>query len=158
MGERHQMTMTQEVSDQIEDLLVTWHYWMQAQRPYLGAPRVSPGFQHSDTTDIYEDGDDRDDKINRYQAEQVNVCIDELRFEYRLVISVHAKNKAAGAAVFRNPRLQYLSPEARHAAYLEAKVALLQRLLKRDLIQQVDTVHKEDSNLDKAGELRLKVS
>lgn len=152
------MTMTQEVSDQIEDLLVTWHYWMQAQRPWLGAPRVSPGFAHADTTDIYEDGDDRDDKINRYQAEQVNVCIDELRFEYRLVISVHAKNKAAGAAVFRNPRLQYLSPEARHAAYLEAKVALLQRLLKRDLIQQVDTVHKEDSNLDKAGELRLKVS
>ena len=150
------MTMTQEVSDQIEDLLVVWHYWMQAQREFLGAPRVSPGFAHADSTDVYDDGDDRDDKINRYKAEKVGLCIDELRFEYRLVISVHAKNKAAGATVFRNPRLQYLSPEARHAAYQEAKVALLQRLLKRDLIQPVDTVHKEDSNLDKAGELRLK--
>jgi hypothetical protein len=148
--------MTQDQSDQIEDLLVVWHCWMQAQRPYLGAPRVSPGFAHADTTDIYEDGDDRDDKINRYQAEQVNVCLDELRFEYRLIISAHAKNKAAGSAVFRNPRLQYLSPAARHAAYLEAKVALLPHLIKRDLIRTVDTVHKEDSNLDKAGELRLK--
>lgn len=152
------MTMTDDVSSQIEDLLVVWHCWMQAQRPWLGAPRVSPGFAHADSTDVYDDGDDRDDKINRYQAEQVNVCIDELRFEYRLVISVHAKNKAAGSAVFRNPRLAYLSPEARHAAYQEAKVALAQRLYKRDLIRVVDTVHKEDSNLGKAGELRLNVS
>lgn len=150
------MIVTKEISEQIEDLLVVWHCWMQAQRPYLGAPRVSPGFAHADSTEVYDDGNDRDDKINRYQAEQVNVCIDELRFEYRLVISVYAKNKAAGTSVFRNPRLQYLSPEARHAAYQEAKVALAQRLLKRNLIQLVDTVHKEDSNLDKAGELRLK--
>jgi hypothetical protein len=155
MGERYEMNMTQEVSEQIEDLLVTWHYWMQAQRPWLGAPRVSPGFAHADTTDVYEEGDDRDDKINRYQAEQVNVCIDELCFEHRLVIGVHAKNKASGVAVWRNPRLAYLSPEARHAAYQEAKVALMQRLHKRGLIRTVDTVHKQDSNITKAAELRL---
>ena len=132
------MNMTQEVSDEIEDLLLTWHYWMAAQRPYLGAPRVSPGFAHADTTDIYEDGDDRDAKINRYQAEQVGVCMDELCFEHRLVLSDYAKNRAVGAAVFRNPRLQYLSREARHAAYQEAKAALLPRLLKRDLIRILD--------------------
>jgi len=149
------MTMTQEVSEQIEDLILVWHYWMAAQRPYIGAPRVAAGFAHADSSDIYDDGDDRDDKINRYQAEMVNVCIDELCFEHRLVISVYAKNKAVGASVFRNPRLQYLSPEARHAAYQEAKVALLQRLLKRDLIQAIDKVHKQDSNTHKAGELRL---
>lgn len=158
MGDRYKMTMTQDVSDQVEDLLVVWHCWMQAQREFLGAPRVSPGFAHADSTDVYEDGGDRDDKINRYQAEQVNVCIDELRFEYRLVISVHAKNKATGATVFRNPRLQYLSPEARHAAYQEAKVALLQRLLKRSLISLVDTVRKLELTRGKAGELRLKHS
>lgn len=152
------MMMTNEVSEQVEELLLTWHYWMQAHRPYLGAPRVSPGFAHADSTDVYDDGDDRDAKINRYQAEQVNVCIDELCFEHRLVIGVHAKNKASGVAVWRNPRLQYLSPEARHAAYQEAKVALTQRLIKRDLIRNVDTVHKHDSNYTKAGELRLQNS
>lgn len=152
------MNMTTEVSEQVEELILVWHYWMAAQRPYIGAPRVSAGFAHADSTDIYDDGDDRDDKINRYQAEQVNVCIDELCFEHRLVISVHAKNKAVGAAVFRNPRLQYLSPEARHAAYQEAKVALAQRFVKRDLISIVDKVHKQDSNTHKAGELRLNIS
>ena len=152
------MMMTTEVSEQVEELILVWHYWMAAQREYLGVGRVSPGFAHADTTDVYEDGDDRDDKINRYQAEQVNVCVDELCFEHRLVIGVHAKNKASGVAVWRNPRLQYLSPEARHAAYQEAKVALTQRLIKRDLIRNVDTVHKHDSNYTKAGELRLQNS
>ncbi len=152
------MMMTTEVSEQIEDLLVVWYHWMKAQREYLGAPRVSPGFRHADSTDVYEDGDDRDDKISRYQAEQVNVCLDELCFEHRHILgayaSIRANNRLCNAQVFGSPRLQYLSPAARHAAYQEAKVALLQRFVKRDLIRTVDTVHKQDSNTHKAGELR----
>lgn len=146
MGDRHQMIMTQDVSDQIEDLLVVWHCWMQAQREYLGAPRNSSGFAHAHSTDVYEDGDDRDDKINRYQAEQVGMCIDQLIPEHRLIVAAHANNLACGAAVWRNPRLRLLSAEARQQAYQVAKVALLQRLIERDLITFVDKVQKRGSN------------
>ena len=67
-------------------------------------------------------------RVNAARCQQVDLCIDELPWQQRAAIGVHAGNKAAGAAVFRNPRL---SPQAQHAAYLDARAALLPALRRR---------------------------
>ena len=68
--------------------------------------------------DAYVDSEDVDARLNAARCQQVDLCIDELPWQQRAAIGVHAGNKAAGAAVFRNPRL---SPQAQHAAYLDAR-------------------------------------
>ena len=49
--------------------------------------------------DAYVDSEDVDARLNAARCQQVDLCIDELPWQQRAAIGVHAGNKAAGAAV-----------------------------------------------------------
>ena len=123
--------MTQDESEQIEELIMVWFNWSKAHREQLGYSRVSPGFIHAQTHEVYDDDDDRDAKLARYTAEQVEYCINQLDVLLRAAIGIHAANKAAGAAIFKSPRL---SRDEQHAMYKSAKDALLPMFVRRNLV------------------------
>lgn len=131
-----EQVMTREESEQIEALLVEWFGWTRAYRPNLGAGRVSI-YARGVSGGADNDADEIDQKLTAARAEQVDVCIDSLRWQLRAAIGIHAGNKAAGACVFSNPRL---TPEQQHAAYQEAKAELMPLLGKRGLIRSAPSV------------------
>lgn len=125
-----EQVMTREESEQIEELVMVWFRWTRAYRPNLGAGRVSiyaRGMWESGETDAEE----IDQRLATAQAEQMDVCIDSLRWQLRAAIGVHAGNRAAGARVFNNPRM---TPQQQHAAYQEAKTELLPALRRNGLV------------------------
>ncbi len=135
-----EQVMTRDESEQIEALVMVWFRWTSSYRPNLGAGRVSiyaRGMRES----VETDADDIDQKLAAAQAEQVEVCIDSLRWQLRAAIGIHAGNKAAGACVFSNPRL---TPEQQHAAYQEAKAELMPLLRKRGLVRSAPNVASRD--------------
>ena len=123
--------MTQDESEQIEDLILVWFHWSKAHREQLGYSRVSPGFVHAQTHEVYDDNDDRNAKLARYTAEQVEACINTLDVLLRAAVGIHAANKAAGASVFRSPRL---TRDEQHAMYKAAKDALFPMFVRRNLV------------------------
>lgn len=126
------IVMTRDESEAIEDLLMVWYYWARADRPQLSYSRTAPGFELMERSDVYVDSDDIDARVNAYDAEQVDICINELPLMMRAAIGVHTANKAAGKAVFRNNRM---SSEEQHRQYQEAKVQLLPMLRGRGLLR-----------------------
>jgi len=122
-------------SDPAEALIMTWYYWARSYREFLWHSNISPMFR-SAYSGITHDPDiereDREAKIARQQAEQVDVCIDELpTWQMRSAVSLHAASKAAGAKVFRNPRMNAVQL---HETYLEAKTLLTHMFVRRGLI------------------------
>ncbi|MFY1914825.1 hypothetical protein ACOTB6_24940 [Achromobacter xylosoxidans] len=104
-----EQVMTREESEQIEALVMVWFRWTRAYRPNLGAGRVSiyaRGMRES----VETDADEIDQRLAAAQAEQVDVCIDSLRWQLRAAIGIHAGNKAAGACVFSNLRRVFDDP------------------------------------------------
>lgn len=125
--------MTDDESAQVEDLLQVWYAWTSRYRPALGAPRASIYARGSESSDVYADADDVDARIEAEQARQVDACIDTLSGVHKSVVGIHAANRYAGHAVFRNPRL---TAEATHAHYLEAKQTLFHLLVNCNLLKQ----------------------
>ena len=82
--------------------------------------------------DAYGDDDDTDAKLNRYVAEQVDVCLSTLPVDLRAAVGIRLRNKDVPNQVFRNPRC---SPEEQHLRYQKAKDPLLPMLRKRDVIR-----------------------
>jgi len=125
------------MADMAETLIMTWYHWARAHRPALGYPGKSPMFWPAKmgmTRDESIERDERDARIARQQAEQVDVCIDELpTWQMRSAVGLHAASKAAGAKVFRNPRM---SAPQQHAAYLDAKALLIPKFIRRGLMRE----------------------
>lgn len=126
--------MTKDESEQLEELLMTWYHWAKAHREYLGHSRVAPGFQGVSDLDAYGDDDDTDAKLNRYVAEQVDVCLSTLPVDLRAAVGISLRNKDVPNQVFRNPRC---TVEEQHQRYQQAKDALLPMLRKRDMIKVI---------------------
>jgi len=124
--------MTQDESDQIEELVMTWYHWAKAGREHLGYSRVSPMFRDMDRSDVYTDPEEYDLRIAAAQAEQVDVCLNQLPAIMRSAVGIHAANQDAGGEVYRNPRL---TREEQHRVYQEAKEALYPMLRKRDMVK-----------------------
>lgn len=122
--------MTQDESEQIEDLLQVWYDYEASYMPALGAPRISPSCRGYNPGGVHETADDRDSKLNRITAEAVSSCIDELHYLQRAAIGVHFRNKYAGVSVHKNPRI-----EEQHQAYQDAKISLLPKLNRKGLIK-----------------------
>ncbi|CAB3640726.1 hypothetical protein LMG26788_03368 [Achromobacter pulmonis] len=122
--------MTREESDQVEALIMEWYHWSRGYRPQLGVGKVSAFARGMVSEEAYDD-EDVDARLAATRGEQTELCIDELPWQQRSAIGVHAGNKAAGARVFSNPRL---TPAQQHAAYQEAKAALLPALRRRALV------------------------
>lgn len=126
--------MTKDESEQLEELLMTWYHWAKAHREHLGHSRVAPGFQGVSDMDAYGDDDDTDAKLNRYVAEQVDVCLSTLPVDLRAAVGISMRNKDVPNQVFRNPRC---TVEEQHQRYQQAKDALLPMLRKRDMIKVI---------------------
>lgn len=126
--------MTKDESEQLEELLMTWYHWAKAHREHLGHSRVAPGFQGVSDMDAYGDDDDTDAKLNRYVAEQVDVCLSTLPVDLRAAVGISMRNKDVPNQVFRNPRC---SLEEQHQRYHAAKEQLLPMLRKRDMIKVI---------------------
>ena len=97
-----------------------WYHWTRGYRPKLGVGRIAAFARGMVPDDAYVDSEDVDARLNAARCQQVDLCIDELPWQQRAAIGVHAGNKPP-ARPFRNPRL---SPQAQHAAYLDARAAL----------------------------------
>lgn len=123
--------MTQDESEQVENLLDTWYRYESAYIPALGAPRVSPSCRGHDPGDIFDSGDERDAKLEKVTAEAVSACLDELHYLERASIQLHMRNKVK--SVHRNPRLG--DPEQAHTKYHQAKERLFPYLKKKGLIK-----------------------
>ena len=133
---RGEKAMTQDESQQIEELLVEWYCWQSRWSPALGHGRVDPscrGFQDSKqwmSQDERRELEERKAVLCRVQ--QVDACVDSLHdWRHRAAIQISMKNKASNAAVFRSPRLCGQD----HALYQEAKEILFPVLLTRGLVR-----------------------
>ena len=123
--------MTKDESEQLEELLMTWYHWAKAHREHLGHSRVAPGFQGVSDMDAYGDDDDTDAKLNRYVAEQVDVCLSTLPVDLRAAVGISLRNKDVPNQVFRNPRCTL---EEQQRRYQEAKERLGPMFKRRSLI------------------------
>ncbi|MGF6837044.1 hypothetical protein QF001_000911 [Paraburkholderia youngii] len=129
--------MTQDQSEQVEELLLAWHRWQSAYSEKLGMPRCSPTCREYEIPAKNQTNQERseavDAKIFKRNGEAVDACVDALpRWEHRAAIQTSMTNKRAGYVVFSNPRL---SPEQSHEFYQEAKSLLLPKFEARGLIK-----------------------
>ena len=122
--------------DPAEDLIMTWYYWARSHREFLGHANGSPMFRAAKsgiTRDASAERDERDLRIARMQAEQVDACIDSLpTWKMRSAVDLHAACRAARATVYRNPSM---TPEQLHEAYQEAKELLVEMFVDRGLME-----------------------
>ena len=113
--------MTEEQSDKLEDLILTWYEYEAAYRPALGAPRVSPSARQYRSSEVHDDRDEAEARYRKSVAESVSACIDELPVMQRVAIQLHCYAKQSGASVIKSPRMTL---EERHANYQMAKLAI----------------------------------
>lgn len=127
--------MTQDQSEQIEELLIGWYHWAAASREFLGHSRVSPMFRgvKAELGDVHAEGDDIDNRINSYNSEIVDACLGELPIPMRAAVGVHTRNKAAGMSVHRSPRVAI---EQQHAIYQQAKATLCPALVRKGIVHR----------------------
>lgn len=127
--------MTLDESNQVEELIEIWYRWAMRYKPKLGAPRISAYGRGARSSDTYVDSEEIDSRIENDKAEQIDACLDNLPWEKRSAVDVHACNKAAGNKILKNPRLSH---EQHHIEYQAAKELLLPMLRKRGMIRDID--------------------
>ena len=122
--------LSQEDSQKVEELIMVWYDWMMAFKMKLGVPAVSIYAKQAQSSDVYVDSEEIDERIAGEKAEAVDACLDALPWKYRNAVDLHACNKRAKASVLRNPRF---TREESHLLYVEAKCILLPMLRNRGL-------------------------
>lgn len=132
--------MTQDQSEQVEELLIQWHRWQDSYTPALGAPRCSPTCREYEIPAKHQTDQERseavDAKIFKRNGETVDACVDALpTWQHRASIQMSMANKRAGYSVFSNPRL---SAEESHEYYQSAKELLLPKFVTRGLIKVME--------------------
>ncbi len=116
--------MTEEekqIADELDAVLINWFKWCLGYQFKNGYPSRAPHHQY-----IYYG-----EEVNTKEAEAVDFEINQLSPEKRGVLSICTRNKHNKVAVFRSNRY---SREEMHAIYLEAKTEILDRLIKRGII------------------------
>lgn len=128
--------MTQDESEQVEELLIQWHRWQDSYQPALGAPRCSPTCREYEIPTASLSDKERaeitDAKIWKRNSESVDVCVDTLAWQERAALQTNLRNKRAGYEVFKNPRF---APAEIHYLYQSAKDKLLPQFVTRGLIK-----------------------
>jgi hypothetical protein len=128
--------MTQDQSEQVEELLIQWHRYQDMYSPAVGFPRCDPTCRDYQIPGRLTDAERSamsEAKIWKHRSEQVDLCVDKLHWEQRAAIQVSMKNKRCGFSVWNNPRI---SQEDSHRHYQEAKTLLYPMLVSRGLIKQ----------------------
>jgi hypothetical protein len=132
--------MTQDQSEQVEELLLAWHRWQGAYSEKLGMPRCSPTCREYEIPAKNQTDQERseavDMKIFKRNGETVDACVDALpTWQHRASIQMSMANKRAGYSVFSNPRL---SAEESHEYYQSAKELLLPKFTARGLVKVME--------------------
>ena len=97
-------------ADQAEALIMDWYHWTRGYRPKLGVGRIAAFARGMVPDDAYVDSEDVDARLNAARCQQVDLCIDELPWQQRAAIGVHAGNKR------RRGRVPQSAPVAASAA------------------------------------------
>lgn len=124
--------MTQEQSEKMEELIMTWYEYERAWAPHLGAPRVSASSRGFTPSEVYDDVDESELRYRKSVAEVVSACVDELPGLQRSAIQLHCCAKLTGASVIRNPRMTI---EQHHQQYQAAKRAMWEMPRMRGLVR-----------------------
>lgn len=111
-----------QIADELDAVLINWFVWSLGYQPSIGYPTSTP--YHIDLYDNLS-------SVNTKEAEAVEFEINQLTPEKRGVLSICTRNKYNETSVFRSDRY---SREEMHAIYLEAKAEILERLIKRGII------------------------
>jgi hypothetical protein len=131
--------MTQDQSEQVEELLIQWHRWQDSYQPSLGAPRCSPTCREYQIPTASLSNKERaeitDAKIWKRNSEAIEACMDSLSWQQRAAIQTSMRNKRAGFEVFTNPRF---APAEIHYLYQGAKEKLLPQFVTRGLIKVME--------------------
>lgn len=124
--------MTEEQSDKMEDLIMTWYEYERGYRPNLGAPRVSASSRGFTASEVYDDASEAEIQYRKGVAETVEACVDELVLAHRQAVQIHCCAKLTGASVIRNPRM---TVEDHHKQYQAAKRAMWEMPRMRALLR-----------------------
>lgn len=124
--------MTEEQSDKMEDLIMTWYEYERGYRPNLGAPRVSASSRGFTPSEIYDDASEAEIQYRKGVAEAVEACVDELALIHRQAVQIHCCAKLTGASVIRNPRMTI---EQHHQQYQAAKQSMWEMPRMRALVR-----------------------
>jgi hypothetical protein len=132
--------MTEDQSDQVEELLRCWYEWQCRQSIAMHAkmyyrPADSIGRQSITQRTCDEDDEAAYQWADDQQSEQVQLCVDELSIEQRAAISTSMRNKASDASVWRSVRVG-----DQHAVYQSAKAALIPMLAARHLLMMLEAI------------------
>lgn len=132
--------MTEDQSEQVEELLLAWHRWQSQYTEATGFPRCSPSLRECEIPTKHQTDRERseavDAKIFKRNGETVDACVDALpTWQHRAALQTSLTNKRAGYSVFSNPRL---SPEESHRYYQESKELLLPKFVTRGLIKVME--------------------
>lgn len=129
------VSMTQDQSAQIEQLLSTWYQWQIRQSH---AETLSHFYRPEDRTCRKAESSMTDEELderaqqwaNDQESEQVQLCVDALPADQRAAISTSMRNKECGRAVWRSGRAG-----DQHATYQVAKERLLLMFIARRLVR-----------------------
>lgn len=131
--------MTQDESNQVEDLLIGWHRWQDCYSPQLGMPRCSPTCREYEIPSAKLTDQERseivDMKVWKRNGESVDVCVDSLTWQQRAAIQTNMRNKRAGYEVFKSPRFTECEI---HYLYQSAKDDLFPKFVTRGLIKVME--------------------
>ena len=129
------LDMTQDESEQVDEILMNWYFWTLRYKPKLGAPSRATYYTTPDSGEVHTDSEDVDDRIASEQASQIDTCISNLIWQQRSAVDVHCANRHSGNKVMKNPRID----KAAHVAfYREAKALLLPMFRRRGMIRETD--------------------
>jgi hypothetical protein len=128
--------MTQDESQQTEELLMIWYEESLSYRPQLDVPSASvyaKDYRTSETRRSDSDmRDDADEKLNTIIAESVEACLDGLPGLQRSAVEIHCASRHSGCSVIRNPRMTI---QEHHECYQAAKRALWPAFKQRELVR-----------------------
>lgn len=131
---RETRELTEDQSNEIEDLLRIWYEWNRTYGLALGAPRAAPYARETppEKGNVHDDAEIVEERINQDIASAVEWCLDALpEQKYRSAVGLTMANKY-GPSVFRSNRY---SLEERHEIYQEAKRLLMPLLRRRELMR-----------------------
>lgn len=129
------LDMTQDESEQVDELLMAWYLWSLRYKLKLGAPSKATYYTIPSSGDVHADPEDVDDRVESEKASQIDACIDNLIWQQRSAVDVHCANRHSGNKVMNNPRID----KAAHVAfYKEAKALLLPMFRRRGMIRECD--------------------
>lgn len=115
------MTDDKQLSDELDEVLINWFRWCLGYRFKNGFPPRAPHHHYMHYGS----------EVNTKEAEIVDFEVNQLTPEKRGILSICTRNKYNEVAVFRSNRY---SREEMHAIYLEAKAEILERLIRRGVI------------------------